>query len=320
MVDAQPLASWNDGAAKSAILDFVARVTKPGGAEFAPPAERIAVFDNDGTLCCEQPLQTQFFFAFDRVKELSAKDPTLAERQPFKAVLEHDYNTLFGLGLQALYELAFATHAGITDEEFVEIARGWLATAKHPKVGRLFKECVYQPQVELLAYGFKTYIVSAGGVDFMRAFVEDAYGVPREQVIGSSVKLRFDAGGDRVSLSKLSELNIFNDREAKPLSIGLHIGRRPLLAFGNSDGDLAMMRYARSGSGPRLALSLRHDDAEREVAYDREFRLSPLSEALDKALAPAPVGGLVRVAPDQNPESRIFSTRNFACLDFHFSE
>ena len=221
------------------------------------------------------------------MKELAAKDPALAERQPFKAVLEHDYNTLFGFGLQALYELAFATHAGMTDEEFVEIARGWLATAKHPKFGRLFKECVYRPQVELLAYlrenGFKTYIVSAGGVDFMRAFVEEACGVPREQVIGSSVKLRFDAGGDRVSLSKLSELNIFNDREAKPLSIGLHIGRRPLLAFGNSDGDLAMMRYARSGPGPRLALLLRHDDAERKVAYDREFRLSPLSEALDKA-------------------------------------
>ena len=288
MIDPQPLSSWNDGAAKSAILDFVARATKQGGADFAPPAERIAVFDNDGTLCCEQPLQIQFYFAFGRVKELAAKDPALAERQPFKAVLEHDYNTLFGLGLQALYELAFATHAGITDEEFIEIARGWLATAKHPKIGRPFKECVYQPQVELLTYlrenGFKTYIVSAGGVDFMRAFVDEAYGIPREQVIGSSVKLRFDAGGERVSLSKLSELNIFNDRETKPLSIGLHIGRRRLLAFGNSDGDLPMMRYAKSGSGPRLALLLRHDDAEREVAYDREFRLSPLSEALDKAV------------------------------------
>jgi hypothetical protein len=287
MSNAQPLPSWNDGAAKSAILDFVARVTQEGGPDFAPPAERIATFDNDGTLCCEQPLQTQFYFAFGRVKELAAKDPTMAERQPFKAVLEHDYNALFGLGLQALYELAFATHAGMTDEEFVEIAQGWLATAKHPKIGRLFKQCVYQPQVELLAYlrqnGFKTYIVSAGGVDFMRAFADEAYGVPREQVIGSSVKLRFDAGGDRVSISKLSELNIFNDREAKPLSIGLHIGRRPLLAFGNSDGDLPMMRYAKSGSGPRLALLLHHDDAQREAAYDREFRLSPLSEALDKA-------------------------------------
>jgi len=287
MADSEPLPSWNDGAAKSAILDLVARVTKEGGADFAPPAERVATFDNDGTLCCEQPLQTQFYFAFARVKELAAKDPALAERQPFKAVLEQDYNTLFGLGLQALYELAFATHAGITDEEFIEIASAWLATAKHPKLGRLFKQCVYRPQLELLDYlrinGFKTYIVSAGGADFMRAFADEVYGVPREQVIGSSVKLRFDAGGDRVSLSKLSELSIFNDREAKPLSIGLHIGRRPLLAFGNSDGDLPMMRYTKSGSGARLALLLHHDDAEREAAYDREFRLSPLSEALDKA-------------------------------------
>jgi phosphoglycolate phosphatase-like HAD superfamily hydrolase len=287
MVDSEPLSSWNDSGPKSAILDFVARVTKQGGSEFMAPAERVATFDNDGTLCCEQPLQTQFFFAFGRVKELSAKDPGMKERQPFKAVLEHDYNTLFGLGLQALYELAFATHAGITDEEFDEVARAWLATATHPKFGRLFKQCVYRPQIELLDYlrenGFKTYIVSAGGVDFMRAFADDAYGVPREQVIGSSVKLRYDMRDNRVSLMKLAELNSFDDRETKALNIGLHIGRRPLLAFGNSDGDLPMMRYTKSGSGPRLALLLHHDDAEREAAYDREFRLSPLSEALDKA-------------------------------------
>jgi haloacid dehalogenase-like hydrolase len=287
MANGEPLPSWNDGAPKSAILDFVARITEQGGSEFAPPGERVATFDNDGTLCCEQPLQTQFFFAFGRVKELAAKDPMLAERQPFKAVLEHDYNTLFGLGKQGLYELAFATHAGVTDEEFIEVARGWLATAKHPKIGRLFKQCVYRPQLELLAYlrdnGFKTYVVSAGGADFMRAFADEVYGVPREQVIGSSVKLRYEVRDDRVSLMKLPELNSFDDREAKALSIGLHIGRRPLLAFGNSDGDLAMMRYAKSGSGARLALLLHHDDAEREMAYDREFRLSPLSEALDKA-------------------------------------
>jgi phosphoglycolate phosphatase-like HAD superfamily hydrolase len=287
MANDPALPSWNDGAPKAAILDFVARVTTQGGREFVPPGERVATFDNDGTLCCEQPLQTQFFFAFGRVKELAARDPALAERQPFKAVLEHDYNTLFGLGKQALYELAFATHAGITDEEFIEVARGWLATAKHPKIGRLFKQCGYRPQLELLAYlrdnAFKTYVVSAGGADFMRAFVDEAYGIPREQVIGSSVKLRYDGGGKRVSLSKLSELNLYNDRETKTLSIGLHIGRRPLLAFGNSDGDLPMMRYAKSGPGARLALLLHHDDAERESAYDREFRLSPLSEALDKA-------------------------------------
>jgi len=287
MADNGSLPSWNDGAAKSAILDFVARVTNQGGADFVPSAGRIATFDNDGTLWCEQPLQTQFFFAFDRVKQLSAKDPTISERQPFKAVLEHDYNTLFGLGKQALFELAFATHAGITDEDFDQVANRWLATARHPKFGRLFKECTYRPQVELLAYlrqnGFKTYLVSAGGVDFMRAFVEEAYGIPREQVIGSSVKLRYELSDNRVSLVKLPELNSFGDREVKALNIGLHIGRRPLLAFGNSDGDLAMMRYTKSGSGPRLALLLHHDDAAREAAYDREFRLSPLSEALDRA-------------------------------------
>jgi phosphoglycolate phosphatase-like HAD superfamily hydrolase len=287
MVDGQVLPSWNDSAAKSAILDFVARVTKAGGSEFVPPAARVATFDNDGTLWCEQPLQTQFFFAFDRVKQLSAKDPTMRLRQPFKAVLERDYGTLFGLGKQALFELTFATHAGITDEDFEQVASGWFATAQHPELGRLFKECTYRPQIELLAYlrenGFKTYIVSAGGVDFMRAVAEEAYGIPREQVIGSSVKLRYDLRDEKVSLVKLPELNSFGDREVKALNIGLHIGRRPLLAFGNSDGDLAMLRYTKSGSGPRLALLLHHDDAVREAAYDREFRLSPLAEALDKA-------------------------------------
>jgi len=183
--------------------------------------------------------------------------------------------------------LVFATHAGMTDEDFDRAARGWLATAKHPKLGRLFKECVYRPQVELLAYlrenGFKTYIVTGSGIEFVRAFAEEVFGVPREQVIGSSGKMRYEMKDDRVSLVKLPELNSFDDREAKPLNISLHIGRRPLLAFGNSDGDLPMLRYAKSGPGARLALLLRHDDAEREVAYDREFRLSPLGEALDKA-------------------------------------
>jgi hypothetical protein len=287
MADRLSLPSWNDSAAKSAILDFVARVTEQGGPDFVPPGARIATFDNDGTLWCEQPLQAQFFFAFDRVRQLSANDPTMRERQPFQAVLEHDYTTLFGLGKQALFELACATHAGMTDEDFEQAASAWLATATHPKFGRLFKQCTYRPQLELLAYlrdnGFKTYIVSAGGVDFMRAVSEEAYGIPREHVIGSSVKLRYDVTDNQVSLVKLPELNSFADREVKAQSIGLHIGRRPLLAFGNSDGDLAMMRYTKSGAGPRLALLLHHDDAAREAAYDREFRLSPLSEALDNA-------------------------------------
>jgi phosphoglycolate phosphatase-like HAD superfamily hydrolase len=281
------LRSWNDGAAKSAILDFVARVTERGGADFVPQSQRVATFDNDGTLWCEQPLISQFFFLSDRVKELSAKDPAIAELPAFRAVLEHDHDTLFGLGKQALLELVWATHAGMTDEEFDAIVRKWLATARHPKFDRLFRECAYRPQVELLAYlrenGFKTYIVSAGGIDFIRAFAEEVYGIPRENVIGSSSKTRYDLQDNRVTLMKLPELNAFADREVKPLSIGLHIGRRPLLAFGNSDGDLAMMRYAKSGPGARLALLLHHDDARREVAYDRDFRMSPLVEALDRA-------------------------------------
>ncbi len=184
-------------------------------------------------------------------------------------------------------QLFAATHTGMSEEEFDRIAREWFASAKHPKFGRLFKELTYRPQVELLAYlrdnGFKTYIVSGGGIDLMRAFAEEAYGIPREQVIGSSTKLRFDAQDGRVVLMKVGELNSFDDREVKPQNIGLHIGRRPILAFGNSDGDLAMLRYAKTGPGARLALLIHHDDAEREVAYDREFRLSPLVEALDKA-------------------------------------
>jgi hypothetical protein len=281
------LASWNDGVAKSAIVDFVARVTKQGGRDYVPPAERIATFDNDGTLWCEQPVQVQVFFLIDRVKELAAKDPSLKERQPYKALLEHDHATLRALGKKALTELAFATHAGMTEEEFEAIARNWFSTAKHPKFGRLFKQCTYQPQVELLEYlranGFKTFIVSGGGIDLMRAFAEEAYGIPREQVIGSSVKLKLETKDGRSVLMKSAELDTFDDREVKPQNIGLHIGRRPILAFGNSDGDLAMLRYTKSGPGARLALLVHHDDAEREVAYDRDFKLSPLVEALEKA-------------------------------------
>ncbi len=282
-----PLPSWNSGAAKSAILDFVAGVTKEGGPEFVPPAERIATFDNDGTLWCEHPMQVQLFFLVDRVKQLAAKDPGLKERQPYKALLERDMKTLYALGKQALFELAFATHSGVTEEEFDKLARDFFATATHPNFGRLFTQCTYRPQVELLGYlrenGFKTYIVSGGGIDLIRAFAEAAYDIPREQVIGSSVKLRIEFKDGHADLVKLAELNSYDDREVKPANIGLHIGRRPILAFGNSDGDLAMLRYTKTGPGARLALLIHHDDAEREVAYDREFRLSPLAEALDKA-------------------------------------
>jgi hypothetical protein len=281
------LASWNDGAAKSTILDFVARVTKEGGRDYVPPAERIATFDNDGTLWCEQPVQVQGFFLADRVKELAAKDPSLRGRQPFKALLEGDHKALHALGKQGVMELFAATHTGMTEEEFDRIARTWFAEARHPKLGRLFAECTYSPQVELLdclrEHDFKTFIVSGGGIDLIRAFAEEAYGIPPEHVIGSSVKLKFEVAGEQLVLMKLGELNSFDDREAKPQNIGLHIGRRPILAFGNSDGDLAMLRYTKAGPGARLALLVHHDDAEREFAYDRDFRLSPLAEALDKS-------------------------------------
>jgi phosphoserine phosphatase len=284
---ADPLSSWVNGVAKSAILDLVARVTKEGSVDFVPPAERIATFDNDGTLWCEQPIQVQLFFLIDRVRQLAVKDPALKQRQPYKALLERDMKTLHGLGKQALFELAFATHAGMTEEEFNAISRDWFATAEHPKLKRLFKKCIYWPQVQLLGYlrdnGFKTYIVSGGGIDLIRAFAEEAYGISREQVIGSSVKTRFEMKNGRAELMKLAELNSFDDREMKPVNIGLHIGRRPILAFGNSDGDLAMLRYCKTGPGTRLALLIHHDDAEREFAYDREFKLSPLAEALDNA-------------------------------------
>jgi phosphoglycolate phosphatase-like HAD superfamily hydrolase len=262
-------------------------VTREGGTDFVPPAERIATFDNDGTLWCEQPVQVQIFFVGDRIRQLAAKDPSMKERQPFKAVLEHDLKALHDFGKQGLFQVGAAAHTGVTEEEFDAIAKEWFASAKHPKFQRLFKHLTYAPQVELLGYlrenAFKNFIVSGGGVDLIRAFAEEAYGIPREQVIGSSVKLRYEMQNGRVVLMKAAELNSFDDREVKPQNIGLHIGRRPILAFGNSDGDLAMLRYTKSGGGSRLALLLHHDDGEREVAYDREFRLSPLAEALDKA-------------------------------------
>jgi len=281
-----PLPSWNEGMAKSAILDFVARVTAAGGPDFVPPSQRIATFDNDGTLWCEQPLQVQFFFGRDRLKALADADPSLKERQPFKAYIERDMPTITKFGKKGLLEVGAFVHAGMTEDEFQAHALDWLATSRHPKLDRPFTELTYLPQVELLGYlranGFKTFIVSGGGIDLIRAFAEERYGIPPEQVVGSSVKTRFEMQ-DRGEIIKLPELNSFDDREVKPANINLHIGRRPILAFGNSDGDLAMLRYTKTGAGPRLALLVHHDDAEREFAYDRAFKLSPLAEALDKA-------------------------------------
>lgn len=281
-----PLPSWNDGAAKSAILDFVARVTTPGK-DFVPRTRRIATFDNDGTLWCEQPLQTQVFFSHQRLEAMAKVDPELKEKQPFKAYLERDMQAIKGLGKQGLFEVGAATHAGLTEDEFAAAARSWLASARHPKLGKRFIDLVYEPQLELLEYlranGFKTFIVTGGGIDLVRALAEDAYGIPPEQVVGSSVKTSFEMRDGRGVLVKQAAIDSFDDREVKPHNIGLHIGRRPILAFGNSDGDLAMLRYVRTGDGPRLGLLLHHDDAEREFAYDRDFALSPLADALEHA-------------------------------------
>ena len=258
-----------------------------GGPDYVAPAERIATFDNDGTLWCEQPLPVQGFFLADRVKELAAKDPSMKERQPFKAFLEHDHTTLRSLGKQGLAELFFATHAGMSDERVLRdcermVRRGQAPEAR-PAVHRSDLRAAGGAARVLSDNGFKTYIVSGGGIDFMRVISQQLYGIPPEQVIGSSAKLGMEIRDGRPVLMKLAELGTFDDREVKVQNIGLHIGRRPILAFGNSDGDLAMLRYTRTGAGARLALLLHHDDAEREVAYDREFRVSPLVEALDKA-------------------------------------
>ena len=282
-----PLASWREGPVKAAILDFITAVTTEGSPEFRPVSERIAVFDNDGTLWCEQPVPVQALFTQDRIQALADTDPALKDRQPFKAFLEHDLKTMHALGKQGLFAVAFAVHAGVTVDAFLRIATAWLKSAQHPALHRPCADVVYEPQLELLRYlrsnGFKTFIVSGGGVDFIRAFAEQIYGVPPEQVIGSTVKTRLAAHNGHCDLLKLAEVDSFNDRETKVVNIGVHIGRRPILAFGNSNGDLAMMRYTTAGDGRRLALLLHHDDDEREVAYDRDFRISPLAEALDRA-------------------------------------
>lgn len=280
------LPSWNDGPAKRAILDFVARVTTPGK-DFIPRARRIATFDNDGTLWCEQPLQPQVFFGHQRLEAMAKADPELGEQQPFNGYLARDMEAIKQLGRKGFFEVAATAHAGSTEDEFDAEARSWLASARHPKLGKRFIDLVYEPQIELLEYlrdnGFKTFIVTGGGIDLVRALAEDAYGIPPEQVVGSSVKTRFEMRDGVGVLVKQAEIDSFDDREVKAHNIGLHIGRRPILAFGNSDGDLAMLRYALTGAGPRLGLLLHHDDGAREFAYDRDFDASPLAEALDRA-------------------------------------
>jgi hypothetical protein len=266
-----PLPSWNDGKAKQSIITFVEKVAKPGSPNFVPIAERIAVFDNDGTLWCEQPMPVQFYFAVDRVKALAPQHPEWKTQKPFASILKGDFKTALASGDHALMELFAATHAGMTTAEFQQIVKDWIATAKHPLTGKRFLDMTYQPMLEVLAYlranGFKNFIVSGGGIEFMRPWAEQAYGIPPEQVVGSSMKTKFEMRHGKPALVRLPELNFNDDRADKPVGINQHIGRRPIAAFGNSRGDQEMLEYTQGGSGARFELLVLHDDAAREYAY-----------------------------------------------------
>lgn len=284
---AEPLPSWKESASRTAIIDFVDLVTDEGSPDFVPEARRIAVFDNDGTLWAEQPVYTQLLFAVDRVKALAPSHPEWKDKQPFKGILENDVEAALAGGKAALMELMMATHTGMTTEEFEAEASDWLETARHPETGKPYTEMVYQPMLEVLDYlranGFKTFIVSGGGIELMRVFSEEVYGVPPEQVVGSSVKTEFQMREDGPVLVKIPELDFYDDKDGKPVAINLHIGRRPIAAFGNSDGDLQMLQWTTAGDGPRLGVIVHHTDDEREWAYDRESHIGQLDEALDEA-------------------------------------
>ena len=283
----QALPSWNDGKTRQAIEAFVQRVTTPGSPDFVPPADRIAVFDNDGTLWSEQPMYVQLAFVLDRVKSLAPDHPEWKEQAPFNAVLNGDLKALTSAGERGLMELLLATHAGMTSDEFEKIVKDWIATAKHPRYGRPYTECVYQPMRELLdylrAHQFKTFIVSGGGVEFMRPWAEEVYGIPPEQVIGSSIKLKYELRDGRPVLVRLPEIDFIDDKAGKPVGIHRQIGRRPIFAAGNSDGDYEMLEYTTAGEGPRFGLLLHHTDGQREAAYDRQSPFGKLDKALDAA-------------------------------------
>jgi phosphoserine phosphatase len=287
---ADPLPSWNDGPAKTAIIQFVERVTKVGGPDFVPPAERIATFDNDGTLWSEQPIYFQFAFALDRVKALAPQHPEWKTQQPFKAVLDGDMKALVASGEKGLVELVMATHTGMTTDEFAKTAADWLATAKHPRFKRPYTDLVYQPMLELMSYlranGFKTFIVSGGTVEFMRAFAERIYGIPPEQVLGTTFVTQFQLREDgKPVLVRQPKIEFIDDGPGKPVGINKFIGRRPIFAFGNSDGDQQMLQWTAGGSGARLMGLVHHTDGEREWAYDRKSHIGRLDKALDEATA-----------------------------------
>jgi phosphoglycolate phosphatase-like HAD superfamily hydrolase len=270
---ADPLPSWNDGKTKQAVISFVENVTTPGSPEFVKTAERIATFDNDGTLWAEKPMYFQLFFALDRVKTLAPQHTEWKTTEPFASLLKGDVNQAMAGGMKSLMEIVMVSHAGMTTEEFEKIVKDWISTARHPETKRLYTEMVYQPMLELLEYlrasGFKTFIVSGGGIEFMRPWAEKVYGIPPEQVVGSSIKTKFEMRKDVPVLVRLPEINFIDDKEGKPVGINSHVGRRPIAAFGNSDGDLQMLQWATAGEGARFALLVHHTDAKREFAYDK---------------------------------------------------
>ena len=282
-----PLPSWREGKAKQQIVSFVQSVTNKNSSQYVAPAERIAVFDNDGTLLPEQPMYFQLAFVLDRLKQLASKHPEWKTQQPFKAALEGDMKTVAAGGEHALLELVMATHAGTTTDEFAKIVADWLAQSRHPRFKRPYTDLIYQPMLELLNYlranSFKTFIVSGGGIEFMRVFSEQVYGVPPEQVIGSSIKTKFELRNGKPVLVRLPEMNFLDDKAGKPVAINQHIGRRPIAAFGNSDGDLQMLQWTTAASGARLAVIIHHTDAEREWAYDRKSSIGKLDKALNQA-------------------------------------
>jgi phosphoglycolate phosphatase-like HAD superfamily hydrolase len=281
-----PLPSWNEGTSKKLIIDFVTKTTKQGGPDFIPVNDRIACFDNDGTLWSEQPMYFQLAFAVDRVKVMAPQHPEWKTTQPFQGVLEGDLKTAFSGGVKSILQIVGATHAGMTTDQFDKIVKDWIATAKHPKTGKLYSEMIFQPMVELLNYlranGYKTFIVSGGGVDFMRAWAEKAYGIPPDQVVGSSGKVTYDIVDGKPVINKHPDLNFFDDKEGKPVAIHQYIGKRPVFTAGNSDGDYAMLQWTSTGSGARFGMIVDHTDAEREWDY-RKSPMGTLEKGIEDA-------------------------------------
>ncbi len=299
------LKSWNDSASRKSIIELVESITREGSPDFVPMEDRVATFDNDGTLWCEQPLQVQFFYVIDRIKLIAELNPVMKDTQPFKAFLEQDHGTISTFTKRDLMEFIFTAMGEKTPEELTFEVKNWFETARNPKFNFSYYDCAFKPQLELLDYlranNFKVFIVSGGGIEFMRVISEKIYGIPTECVIGSSVKTKIEMNGTEPVINRLKELGNFDDREEKVLNIHLHIGKRPVISFGNSDGDLAMLRYTLAGNGKRLALLLHHDDAVREAAYDRDFKISPLNEALDVAAAEG-----IQVVSMKNDWSNVF--------------